>query len=283
MDLADTAPILLRSGDADGRDSISEPAGLDGEVFGPDLLVKAAHEIESLTAERAHVLVGELADTSDFNAFKLGGVLAKIHAEKWYASEGYSDFKSYVASRHGFKPRKAFYLVQIYNAIASLRLSWNELKPIGWTKLKEIAPVIDEGNAAEWLARAAMPGMTVSRLHGLVLACRDDLAGRLGRAPVDRTTIMSFTFTDEQLEVTASALARAKEAMGTDQDSVALQHIASGYLGAWDTDAEQHLKSIGLIEALSLLERCFPEADLKIEANRPPRNYPAIPGKDHPS
>ena len=272
MAAADPVPILLRSGnDADSAPE-SMSAGLDGEVFGPDLLVKAAREIEGLTAERAHLLVGELADTSDFSAFRLGGVLAKIHAEKWYASEGYSDFKSYVVSRHGFKPRKAFYLVQIYNAVSGLGLSWDELKPIGWTKLKEIAPVLDEGNAAEWLARAAMPGMTVSRLHGLVLASRDDPATRLGRAPANRTTVQSFTFDDDQLETVTLALAKAKEAMGTSHDSVALQHIASGYLGTWDVDAEQHLKSIGLIGALSLLERCFPEADLKVEANRPGRH-----------
>ncbi|MGD9883861.1 MAG: hypothetical protein AB7F22_34895 [Reyranella sp.] len=270
---ASSPPILMRHGDAPAF-ALVPMAGLDGEVLGPDALARTAREIEDLTAERAHALVGELADASDYNAFRLGGVLAKILAEKWYASAGYVDFASYVERRHGFKRRKAYYLVQIYNAVSELGLGWDELKPIGWTKLKELAPVLASGNAAEWLARAAAPGMTVSKLRDLVQACRAETPARFEDVAPGRTTIRTFDLDDEQLRMLNQALTKAKAEAGTDLDAAALAHIARNYLGPSDRVVERHLTSIGLVGALSLLERSFPEADLKVEANRPEGDCP---------
>ena len=154
---------------APGRRALGHRA-LDGDVLEPDLLTATAHEIETLDAERAHALVAELGAASDYNAFKLGGVLARIHGERWY--DGRADFKSYVQEVHGFGVSKAFYLVNIYNAVVGLGLSWKDLKPVGWSKLKELAPILTKDNAAEWLARAADPAMTVLKLHALVKAAR---------------------------------------------------------------------------------------------------------------
>lgn len=261
-------PILLRYAAAPGC-ALARSGGLHGEVLGPDALDRTAREIETLTAERAHALVSELADASDYNAFRLGGILAKILAEKWYASAGYVDFASYVERRHGFKRRKAYYLVQIYSAVAGLGLGWDELKPIGWTKLKELAPVLKDGNAAEWLSRAAAPGMTVAKLRELVLACREEPAAPFDEGAPERTTPRTFALDDEQLRVLAEALAKAMADTGTDLESVALAHMARNYLGPSGKVVERHLTAIGLVGALSLLERSFPEADLKVEANRP--------------
>lgn len=266
-------PILLRYGDAPSF-ALTPSGGLHGEVLGPDALARTAREIETLTAERAHALVAELADASDYNAFRLGGILAKILAEKWYASAGYVDFASYVERRHGFKRRKAYYLVQIYRAVAGLGLGWDELKPLGWTKLKELAPVLNDGNAAEWLERAAAPGMTVAKLRELVLACREEPSPHFEEGAAERTTPRTFALDDEQLRLLAQALAKAKADAGTDLDSVALAHMARNYLGPSGKVVERHLTAIGLVGALSLLERSFPEADLKVEANRPQGDCP---------
>jgi hypothetical protein len=111
--------------------------------------------------------------------------------------------------------------------------------------------------------------MTGSKLRSLVQASREDLPGRLGDVLSGRITVRAFTLDEEQLKTVTLALAEAKAAAGTDLDSVALQHVARDYLGPSTSLAERHLKGIGLLGALSLLERCFPEADLKIEANRP--------------
>jgi hypothetical protein len=128
--------------------------------------------------------------------------------------------------------------------------------------------VLETGNAAEWLARAAAPGMTVAKLHDLVQACREDPSVPVA-AIANRTTVRTFTFDTEQLRTMTLALAKAKTEAETDVDSEALVHMAQDYLGPSSRLVERHLAAIGLVGALSLLERCFPEADLKVEANRP--------------
>ena len=141
---------------------------LRGDVLGPDPLTCAAHEIENMSEAEAHMLAAEIAETSDFDAFRLGGLLARIHREKWFVGAGHADFRSYVEQRHGFKLRKALYLVSIYESVIDLGLTWNELKPVGWSKLKELVGVITQDNASQWLATAAAEDMTVLKLHALV-------------------------------------------------------------------------------------------------------------------
>ena len=94
---------------------------------------RAAHEIENVGEADAHRLAAEIAETSDFEAFRLGGLLARIHRERWYVGAGYRDFRSYVEARHGFKLRKALYLAAIYESVIDLGLTWQELRPVGWS------------------------------------------------------------------------------------------------------------------------------------------------------
>ena len=156
---------------------------LKGDVLAPDPLTCAAHEIENVSEAQAHRLAAEIAEASDFDAFRLGGLLARIHRERWYRGAGYPDFGSYVEARHGFKLRKALYLAAIYECVIDLGLTWQELRPVGWSKLKELVGVVDRDNARDWLATAAAEGMTVLKLHALVQAAKGGAAEGGGAAP----------------------------------------------------------------------------------------------------
>lgn len=283
---------------------------LDGDVQGPDILTSTAHMIENLTADRAHALVAELTEMSDFNAFKLGGVLAKIHAEKWFGA--HDNFKAYVEGVHGFGLSKATYLVGIYNALVDLGVSWAELKPIGWSKLKELSGIIDKANAQRWLAIAADADMTVMKLHELVKAEKAGggtalLAG--GSAAQHKVT---FKLHDEQKETIAAAIAKAKQSSGTEHDSVAIEHIALDYLGnsekarsaaaamqpsfpakpatsapapapaEFTQDAlVAHFKTLGPEESLALIDLAFPEANITVEITWPQDKGPQGAGPDN--
>lgn len=270
-----------------------------GEVLGPDILATTAHEIENLTVDQAHAMIGELSETSDFNAFKLGGVLSKIYAEKWFGP--YEDFKAYVEGKHSFKLRKAFYLVKIYNSIVSLQLPWDELKTVGWSKLKELTEVITPENAKEWLAKAADPDMTVIKLHQLVQASKNEGQAQLegGETTTNQTVTKSFKLHQDQNETVNAALDKAMKAGNTDVPSVALEYMALDYLAnsekAKDADAEieeakspeqpdgiqnvilhagevspelfkAHMAKIGWQETLGLFEQVFPQLGLTVEA-----------------
>ncbi|TAJ84520.1 hypothetical protein [Reyranella sp.] len=181
---------------------------LKGDVLAPDPLTCAAHEIENMSEAEAHMLAAEIAETSDFDAFRLGGLLARIHREKWFVGAGHADFRSYVEQRHGFKLRKALYLVSIYESVIDLGLTWNELKPVGWSKLKELVGVITQDNASQWLATAAAEDMTVLKLHALVRETKGEAKGEgtQRRVASSEPAISASAITDAQFKAHMAAI-----------------------------------------------------------------------------
>jgi hypothetical protein len=284
--MSDTSPALalLNPAPLPGgkkKSVLAMQKALDGDVQGPDILTSTAHMIENLTAEQAHALVSELTDTSDFNAFKLGGVLSRIYAEKWF--DPHDNFKSYVEGVHGFGLSKATYLVGIYNALVDLGVPWKELKPIGWSKLKELSGIIDKTNAAKWLAIAADRDVTVMKLHDLVKAEKAGGQAQIGSDSA-ATSKVTLKLHDDQSEIWNAAIEKAKAVSGTPHDSVAAAYIAQDYLGnaekvgaaaaAMEPAFSQHsiigyFKSIGPEESLALIDLAFPEANISVEITWP--------------
>jgi len=215
---------------------------LKGDVLAPDPLTCAAHEIENVGEAEAHRLAAEIAETSDFDAFRLGGLLARIHRERWYVGAGYPDFRSYVEARHGFKLRKALYLAAIYESVIDLGLTWQELRPVGWSKLKELVGVVDKGNAQAWLATAASDGMTVLKLQALVREAKggdgkggDGAAANRGVAPASTAAETSPT-----LPATISAAITGAQ-------------------------FKAHMAAIGWEATLAVFEQNFPDLVLTVE------------------
>lgn len=208
---------------------------LKGDVLAPDPLICAAHEIENVCEAEAHRLASEIAETSDFDAFRLGGLLARIHRERWYVGAGYADFRSYVEARHGFKLRKALYLASIYESVIDLGLTWQELRPVGWSKLKELVGVVDKDNAQAWLATAASDGMTVLKLHALVQEAKGGEAreGEGGAAP-NRIAAPASTATANSAAIS-------------------------------DTQFKAHMAAIGWEATLAVFEQNFPDLVLTVE------------------
>jgi len=215
---------------------------LKGDVLAPDPLTCAAHEIENVGEAEAHRLAAEIAETSDFDAFRLGGLLARIHRERWYVGAGYPDFRSYVEARHGFKLRKALYLAAIYESVIDLGLTWQELRPVGWSKLKELVGVVDRDNARDWLATAAAEGMTVLKLHALVQEAKGvamgSSAAREGGAAANRVAAPAST--------AATNLPTLPPAIS-------------------DAQFKAHMAAIGWEATLAVFEQNFPDLMLTVE------------------
>lgn len=215
---------------------------LRGDVLAPDPLTCAAHEIENVSEAQAHRLAAEIAESSDFDAFRLGGLLARIHRERWYVGAGYADFRSYVEARHGFKLRKALYLASIYESVIDLGLTWQELRPVGWSKLKELVGVVDRDNAQAWLATAAADGMTVVKLHALVQEAK---AGTTGEgATGDRTT--------------GDGAAANRVAVPASTETANAATLSEAQFKA-------HMAAIGWEATLAVFEQNFPDLVLTVE------------------
>jgi hypothetical protein len=213
-----------------------------------NLILDIAHEVEGLTKTKALNEAARLAENIEVNYFRLGGVLKVINDNSWF--EGHKSFEDYVRETHGFESRKARYLITIYDNLVTKQVPWEKVSGLGWTKLKDLAPVLTADNVDEWVAKASP--LTVLELQALLKATASG-------APTGTSTVNTsgdvvkvvFKLKNDQAEVVNNAVAKAKGELHTEFDSVALENICAGYLGGTSsvpkpTDLKEFLKSVDL-------------------------------------
>jgi hypothetical protein len=232
-----------------------------------NLIADVAAEVETLTKTKALNLAASLSENIESNYFKLGGVLKVISDNGWY--EGYDSFDSFVGERFGFASRKAKYLMQIYVDLVSKQIPWEKVAHLGWTKLKDLSPIITTENLDEWVKKAE--ALTVLELQALIKG-----GGEGGTSTTDKTTddivVLKYKFKQDQAETVQHALAKAKGEVGTEFDTVALENICSLYLsGNMGTitssmDAESVVKSLGWEQTLVIFDKLFPQINLTVDA-----------------
>ena len=98
------------------------------------------------------------------------------------------------AEQLGIKKRKAYYMLELADALPHIDAPRERLLAIGWTKLQIVAPHITSGDAEHLLAAAEEH--TVPVLKKIVA----------GREPPERTHIMMFVLDDAQHEIARQAL-----------------------------------------------------------------------------
>lgn len=237
-----------------------------------DFLLTTAHQIENLTEEQAFSAVEQLLDKQGEDDFRLGGLLATIQSHGWFG--GYASFKEMVQTKYGLHYRKAMYLIQIYTDLVKNQIPWEKVKGLGWTKLKEIAPILTQENVDEWVAKALV--LTVLQLQEAVKAhLNKGTDADEGDTITSTVTTMTFKVHQDQKETIRSALDKAKAEAGTEFDTVALEAICIGYLGgATDVNASEVskptlkdlMKGMSPEDVLMVFEQCFPEINLTVEA-----------------
>lgn len=255
----------------------------------PDIISQAAHVIENLDAQGAFAMANELLDGSEFNTFKLGGVLLRVNSEKYFTTignegKGYESFKEFVEIEYGFKYRKAMYLVEIYSAVIELNLTWDKIKHIGWTKLKTLLNsnlnLVTAENIDGWIKKAE--GMTVLQLESAVKGATSNNGQAIENDPGKEVTTMTFKLHPDQKDVLRTALEKAKEQGGFDTDTVALEMIATQFLGSpgfttSTVSAEpvaattfdgvsmaETFATLGYAKVLEFFEQAFPTIELSV-------------------
>lgn len=259
---------------ADGADTateaIPEVVAAGGKTQGSkkskqstDLIVQTAHEIENLTKTKALHLADNLAENSDMNDFRLGGVLQLILNHSWF--DGYESFAAYVYEKFGFQERKARYLIQIYNDLVSKQIPWEKISHLGWTKIKDLSGLITLENVDEWVMKAEP--LTVAELQALIKGNTAEGTNKSVSTKSDNFP-WKVNLKEDQLDAVQKAIAKAKGELHTEYDSVALENISLWYLGESTKAAPLSLaemaKKMGFKTVMAELGEVFPEYDIEV-------------------
>lgn len=254
----------------------SKKAKTSGDVF-----LDAAQKLENMNKEAVLKAADKYAEDVELNYFYLGGALSVILQNAFF--EGAESFDQFVGDRFGFKSRKARYLIDIYNNLVGKSIPWETVRPLGWTKLKDLAPREDftAETAAAWVEKA-LP-LTVLQLQAM-------LKGETGGDETPETekgsddvTTLKFKVHGSQLEVIKQGLSKAKGETQTEHDNEALANICLGYLGgsiqaptanpeALPTDPEAQvallkalMQAIGAEKALDTYGEVYPEINIVVK------------------
>lgn len=243
-----------------------------------DLIVTVSHEVENLSRDDAYSMAETLVDDGEFNNFKLGGVLARIYTEGWYTEEGYEHFKDFVEAKFGIKRSKAMYLISIYNSLVESGVAWNDVKDVGWSKLKELAPILTKKNVKGWVKRAST--MTVIQLIAYIKeqAKKGETTGSTAdETEAKKVSSLTFKLHEDQREVVNEALEKAKTESNSEYPAVALEAICMGYLAGplkvqdpndLDLTSKETLKDVmsGFTweDVLAVFEEIWPDVDLVV-------------------
>ena len=216
-----------------------------------DFLVQISSEIEKLTAEEALSAIPDLMNETDSNYFRLGGILSVVNANKYYEKDGYENFRSFCETKLGIPYRKSMYWIHIYEALIESGISWNKVKDVGWTKLKDLASILNVDNVDEWVQRALTS--TVHQLQELIKKSQAGTLANSGIEPTDdapdagtKSTVTTITFKvhADQKTLIEEAVVKAKSEAKTEHSGVALESICMNYLSGGKASKQLSLADV---------------------------------------
>ncbi|QNJ59206.1 hypothetical protein [Vibrio phage vB_ValS_PJ32] len=248
-----------------------------------DAIAETCQAIESLNAKEALPLAQQLIESNDYNEFKLGGILAVIDANAYWKESGSESFKEFIESEFNLHYRKAMYLMNIYNCLVESGVEWEQVKDLGWTKLKEICGKLTLENVDTWveLARKCTTVQLTAEIKNRD-ADGNPKEPKADKDPTDTPEVSTRTFQVhvEQKQTINDAVAKAKDEIETEHDNAAITHICEqflqGKLGKKGSAAKakpwrEQIKELhdkdedkALEEAVEYLAELYPELDFVV-------------------
>ncbi|MCK5604855.1 hypothetical protein KAR91_23395 [Candidatus Pacearchaeota archaeon] len=168
--------------------------------------------------------VEELKNTIFDTYFDLGLALKVMNDESLYREFGYESLEDYAQQRHGFKYRKAAYLIAIVENCWKAQLRREDIRGIEWSKMACLPELTDE-NRQEWLGKAK--DMTVEQLKNEVKKDR-------GGGESEEKIFLSFSLGAPAKEVVDRALDLAAQLTGSKVKSFHLEVLAQEFIGTYE-------------------------------------------------
>jgi hypothetical protein len=241
-----------------------------GKPMDGDPIITIASRVENIkTLAEAEDMLRDISDATNFNLFKLGGVI--VVAQKLFDKtnpkfKDYKNFLDYIEKVYGIRYGKAMRAAGIYRKLRHLDVPWSAFENIGWTKVVMLLDVVTKDNVQEWVAKA-------KEMNNGSLKTHVEAEKQKG-APV---TTKIFKLHKDQKQLVDDALAKMKEESGTEGDAVALEYLCTNYMGAgiqfqnWDQALTYYVKHLGQNEVpifvqkvVARLGQLFPELNIKV-------------------
>lgn len=254
---------------------------LDGKVLAYDEILKIVKTVETLKQDDVKARLSALPEDDGFLAFEQGGLLKRVLENNWFQEWGFGDFKDYVEKTFDFKKRKAYYLISLYTSVLDAGLTAQQVKAIGWTKLRYLlnpeAPLLTAENVEEWVEKCK----TLSKDElAASIASQKQLTGPSDPGASQKD--MKFKFKGDQIQTISEAIQKAKEQSGTEVDSAALEYVCLDFLGkplpesgqaeaastpamSGGGDLKQAMAAVGWEKVLELFEEIWPTIGLTVE------------------
>ncbi len=187
------------------------------------------------------------------NYMSLCELLYEAYHRDYFTEWGFDEFADYCETELDIKYRKAMYLVDIWDKVKTLKLSKAKVAKLGWTKMKDIASVINEDNAKEWLEKAEK--MTSREVTEAVKVTRRPDSSN-GEA-VPTITTMTFKMSEGEANIITDAIEEAKKLTDSNNSVVALEMICQDWLmdkGATPerTGLDDYIKYLGDLYGVTL-------------------------------
>ncbi len=248
-----------------------------------DAIGETCQAIESLQAKEALPLAKQLIESNDYNEFKLGGILAVIDVNSYWKESGHENFKAFIEAEFNLQYRKAMYLMNIYNCLVESGVEWDQVKDLGWTKLKEICGKLTLDNVDKWVELAKK--CTTVQLIAEIKQRDGDCELKEPKADKDEAdtpdvSTRTFQVHNEQKQTINDAVGKAKEELDTEHDNTAITSICEQYLqgklGKKNTAKaskswKEQIKELhdkdednALEEVITLMAELYPEYDFTV-------------------
>ena len=128
-------------------------------------------------------------------------------------------------------------------------MPWEKVAQLGWSKLREIAPVLTLGNVDHWVALAKKQN------HVQLVESVKAAQGKKG-TPDQVSTVSFYPDVDQRAKISA-AINKAKVDANTGSSSVALEYICLDFLGG--QTLAQRLKSADPATVGTAIKQAFGE------------------------
>lgn len=197
--------------------------------------------------------------------FDLAELIHTILSEDYFRFYGFENIWDYVEEELEIKKRTGQYLISIFEFLKKLKEEGfinevEELKTIGWTKVKELVSVADGENIAYWIDQAKQcSSRQLEDLRKEYVASKNSEGGEDGEegstAPkdVDKKTPYNVKFYSENYAVFSDALELAKEKTGKEDKETLLVAMASSFMANESDNLDERLNGLEVSEGVRLV------------------------------